>query len=280
MLKILILLMLACIPNLWAASVWFQNEVQSDNPLLYYKFNEASGNTAINYGTLGSTHNATYYGNITRSNATTSGDTGVGFTGVNDYIESNAAAPVSLTGNPNFTIETMVFIATNAASYQYAPFMHWGAAATSKSVFFSSRHNEANRIYTGFYNGGQMSGTIVMGTWHHIVMVRQGGGNSDTGTSLYIDGVKVSTTTDTLLVAGITPSVTSTTFRINRATDATRYFTNMTMDEIAVYDRTLTQTEVENHYNSLFAPVPEPMNILFCLIGIGLFFRIRNRFAR
>ena len=89
MLKILIVLAFACIPNLWAASVWFQNEVQNANPLLYYKFNEVTGSTAINYGSLGSTHNATYYGNITRSNTTTNGDTGVGFTGVNDYIETS-----------------------------------------------------------------------------------------------------------------------------------------------------------------------------------------------
>ncbi|NUM37091.1 MAG: LamG domain-containing protein [Candidatus Brocadiae bacterium] len=278
MLKILIVLLaLVYIPSLWAASVLFQSEVQNANPLLYYKFNESSGSTAVNYGSLGSSYNATYYGNITRSNATIYGDTGVGFTGVNDYIESNTAAPVSLTGNPNFTIETMVFMASNATSYQYAPFMHWGGAATAQSVYFSPRYNEANRIYAGFYNGGQMmSGTLGLGTWHHIVMVRQGGGNSDTGTSLYIDGVKVSTITDTVLYTGIIPAITSTTFRINRATDATRYFTNVVMDEIAVYNRTLSQTEVVNHYNSLFTPVPEPGNIILLLISIVFFLKARK----
>ena len=68
---------------------------------------------------------------------TSGGDAGVTFTGVADFIESLSAAPSFLTGNPTFSIETVVRIPSDAASVLYPPFLHWGAAGTMNSVYFS-----------------------------------------------------------------------------------------------------------------------------------------------
>ena len=201
---------------------------------------------------------------------TIGGDTGVAFNGINDFVDSGGGAPLSLTGNPSFTIETLVFIPTGASALNYPTFLHWGAPGTANSVFFGLRRFENNKIYAGFYNGGQMmSGTIALDEWHHIVMVRNGGGNSATGTTLYVDGASVALTPDTLLPSPIlTPTLTSTTFRINRATDDSRVFTG-SMDELALYDRVLSESEVEAHFNALTIPEPSTV-ILLCLAILGM----------
>ena len=83
-------------------------------------------------------------------------------------------------------------------------------------------------------------------------MVREGGGDAATGTTLYIDGEPVDLEPGHRAVLQFrdTPTVTSTTFRINRATDLTRFFTG-TMDELVLYDRALTAEEVCDHFSAL-----------------------------
>jgi hypothetical protein len=89
-------------PDALAAPAAFQTAVQNSNPVLYYKFNETSGTTAVNYGSLGSTHDGTYNGSITLGVATQSGDTGITFNGSSDFVESAGVAPSSLTAIPHF----------------------------------------------------------------------------------------------------------------------------------------------------------------------------------
>jgi hypothetical protein len=67
-----------------------------------------------------------------------------------------------------------------------------------------------------------------------------------TGTILYIDGVAVPLEPDTDLLGPSVPDVTSTPFLINRGHDFTRYFQG-TLDELALYDRNLSETEVREH---------------------------------
>jgi hypothetical protein len=254
------------------ASGAFQAQVLADAPLLYYQLNESSG-PAINYGSLGSSFDGAYNGTIARGVGTLGGDAGVGFDGSDDFIESATAAPVGLTGNPTFTAETVVFVPLTGGAALWAPFLHWGAPSTSLSVYFSFSNNDADEVYAGFYNGGlQTPGgaqtVLPLGTWHHVVWVRQGGGTDQVGTSVFVDGVDVSS----LLVAdpalccnGSTPAVTSTTFRINRATDFARFFIGR-MDELALYDRALTAQEVQDHYAALAASqVP-----VLGLVGLGV----------
>ena len=234
-----------------AAPPEFHDAVAKSEPILHYQLNETEGD-AVNYGSLGPDFNATYHGAPMRGAATSSGDAGVRCTSVTDFIESMMPAPTQLTGNPTFTVETVVFVPGNAASQNYPPFLHWGAAGTMNSVYFSLHHHSNNRAFAGFYNGGlRASNTFTNDQWLHIVMVREGGGNAAEGTTLYIDGIPVPLEADTFLCCNFaTPTVTSTTFRINRATDSNRFFQG-TMDEIVLYDRALTQDEVCAHYAAL-----------------------------
>jgi hypothetical protein len=268
-----------------AASPTYQAIVQGDGPVLYYQLNEITGTTVINHGSLGASHNGTYQGAPTRGVPTFSGDSGVKFNGLSDYIQSLGVAPASLTGNPSFTVEAVVHLPSTAISILYAPFLNWGDTTSlpdgdigrsGRSAWFGFQgqggpfpNGFRNKVFAGFYNGGVVTDPIAFDTWHHVVWVRNsaGGTNSSAiGNTLYVDGVQVSAVVDTQLLAAVTPAVDATVFRINRGPDFVsspgRYFTG-SLDEVALYDRQLTATEVFEHASALFCGGSDPTRAFF-----------------
>lgn len=233
-----------------AAPPAFHQAVVDSGAALHYRFDEASG-PAINYGSLGNAYNANYLGTIRRLVPTCIGDFCVEFSGADDSLESLTAAPAAFLGNPDFSAETVVFIPTTAVASLWPPFLHWGQGLTGHEVYFSLQNNRPHIVYAGFYNAGlRTAGPIALGRWHHIVWVRQGGGNAITGSTLYIDGQSVALEVDTDLCCNATvPDVVSTTFRVNRARDFTRFFTGR-MDELALYPRVLSASEVLAHFTA------------------------------
>lgn len=237
-----------------AAPVDYHNAISADAPSLHYRLNEASGD-AVNYGSLGSAYDGIYNGTPARSTPTAAGDTGVSFAAAADYIASISAAPASLTGNPDFSIETIVRIGAGDFAQHYAPFLGWGAPGTGNSVYFSNRWNDENRIYAGFYNAGRtMTQTVCFDNWYHIAWTRDSNGgshDSETGTRLFVNGQEMTTVRDPFLSPGFdaTLTVTSTPFLINRHTDFTRYH-SFDVDEVVLFDRTLSEAEVLAHWHA------------------------------
>jgi T5SS/PEP-CTERM-associated repeat protein len=240
----------------------FHNQVAAGNPLLWYKLSEPSGN-AVNFGSLGALYDSVYFGTANRSAPTIGGDTGVGFNSTDDYLESLGASP--LVGNPTFSIETLVFLPVGGTAALWGPFLHWGDGGggdgavqrVGREVYFSVQNNNLNRTFAGFYNAGvRTTSPEPLGEWLHIVWTRAGGNDSTNGTTLYINGASVALQQDPNLNPGFVAAagidVNSTTFRINRGRDflGTRHFAG-TMDEIALYNRVLTPTEILNHACSI-----------------------------
>ncbi len=239
-----------------AATPAFQQAINTSAPILYYQLNEAAG-PALNHGSLGAAFNATYLGAIQRNVPTAAGDSGAIFDNVNDYLESLAASPASLNGNPTFSTETLVAIRCTGTYSFYPPFIHWGVGGTGKEVYFSLHNNDATSIYAGFFDGGAFTavGSTPVNQWMHVVWVRQGGGNASTGSTVYVNGQSLALLPDSFLCCSTQiPAVTSSPFRVNRASDSTR-FTTMEMDELALYDRALSPSEVAAHFAAL-APAP------------------------
>jgi len=240
-----------------AATPEYHAQITQSAPVLWYQFNEASG-AAINYGSLGAGFNATYFGTPTLQQATERGDGGVKFDTGDDYLESLGVSPAGFTGNPTFSAEALFFVPTNGTCNLWAPFLHWGLSdnpPTARSVYFSFSNNIPTAAFAGFYNGGWASpvGSMPLGRWHHYVWVRSGGGTALQGSTVYIDGRDVTATLvpdPGLPSNNLTPIVTATEFRVNRARDfdGARYFTG-TLDEVALYDRTLTADEVLAHFH-------------------------------
>lgn len=230
-----------------AAPPEFAASVSTSQPLLWYRLNEASGNF-VNSGSLGAGFNAFSVGTITRSAPTAIGDTGVGFK-QGGYIESLGVSP--LTGNSTFSIEAVVKLSGNGQASFWGPFLHWGdggANRTGKEVYFGIQGNDNARIFAGFYNGGiRTPYQLDPDTWMHIVWTRQGGGDSENTSKLYINGCLIATERDTVLqfIPAAAINVIASSFRINEARDflGSRYFTG-TLDEVALYDRILTADEI------------------------------------
>jgi hypothetical protein len=243
-----------CAGTAGAATPRFQNAVAASNPLLYYPLNEASGNAA-NHGSLGASYDAAYNGTPNRAVATQSGDTGVGFDSSDDSLTSLATAPASLTGNPTFSVEALVFIPATGTATLWPPILHWGAgtgsgtAIAGKEVYFSFSQNDPTRIFAGFYNGGVRTvSPLALGVWHHVVWTRVAGGTDQTGSIVYVDGATVATEPDPgLCCNGSTPNVTLSPFHINRGSDFVRFFVG-SLDEVALYDHVLTASDVTQHY--------------------------------
>lgn len=248
-----------------AAPPTFHAAVAASSPQLWYKFDEPAGSTTvINYGSFGAAYNATVFNGVTLGAPTCEGDTGGTFNRLQQqYVESLTAAPASLTGNPSFTCEAVVRISSTTANAFYAPFLHWGAAATGRSVYFSLFRDVPDRGYVGFYNGGLRTvGTFTNNAYNHFVWVRDSAGGTNgqyVGSTLYINGQVVALEPDTTLPGAPTINVSSTTFRVQRATDLNRYFSG-TVDEIVLYNRALTAEEVATHFTNFERPCPADLD--------------------
>lgn len=247
-----------------AASSAFQNDIAALNPLIWYKLGEPAGaSLTINSGSLGSSLNGTVFNSPAFGAAGDGGDTGVAFTngsGQQQYIQTANNVPASLQGNPTFTMEALVYLPSKGqpSTPFYAPFLWWGANGTGNSVYFSLSNQNASKVFVGFYNSGLvMTSTINLDAWNLITWVRDsnnGTNNSLTGSTLYINGVQVGTTSDTSLSgsAGIAPSIKAGPLTIERAGDFSRYFTG-TVDEAVVFGTALSASVIAQHYADVIA---------------------------
>lgn len=236
-----------CAGGVCAAPAAYHNAVSADAPSLWHQFNETSGTTVINHGSLGAAFNGTYFNGVTLGATTIGGDAGAGFNlAQQQYVESLAAAPAQFTGNPSFSVETLVLV--SASTGLYPPFLHWGTGFTGREVYFSLWNNSPARFYAGFYNGGvRTATTATTNRFFHYVWVRNAAGGASgqhAGHTLYVNGRCVSFEPDTALVGAPVINVASATFRVQKARDFTRFFTG-TMDEVALYTTLLTREDVQ-----------------------------------
>lgn len=247
--------LVACSSAAMAAPPAFHAAVEGDGPSLWYRFDEESGSTAFNHGSLGQDFNATYFSGPSLGAATLQGDTGGCYNAsTQPYLESDEVAPGQFLVNPTFSCEAVVALTASQPSNFYAPFLHWGGAATGKSVYFSLFRSSPDKMYVGFYNGGmRMVGTFQPLEWNHFVWTRDSAGgmaDAQSGNTLYVNGQPVALENDDSLPGVGIPGVTATTFRVQRATDSTRYFSGV-VDEVVLYDHVLTAEEAKAHFGAL-----------------------------
>ncbi|MBX3388742.1 MAG: hypothetical protein KF691_04745 [Phycisphaeraceae bacterium] len=240
-----------------AAPDGFASQVQASAPSLWYRFNESpSSTTIVNHGSLGAPYNATPFSGVLLNQPTASGDSGVGFNAATQpYIESNSTVPAALLGNPTFSVEAIVRMDGLASTW--APMLFWGGNTTGTSAWFSLRNNDWDILYAGFYNTGLRTvQRIQKNTWYHLVWTRNSAGginDSMTGTAYYINGNPVAMTQDELLLGPLVPAITSSKFRIQKAGNFTRFFSG-TLDELALYQRVLSPSEVLSHASAVGCP--------------------------
>ncbi|HEY6503024.1 MAG TPA: Ig-like domain-containing protein [Chitinophagaceae bacterium] len=219
--------------------------VNNTNLVAAYGFNENTGTTATDNS--GNNNNGTLTNGPAWSASGRYGSA-ILFDGTNDYININDANSLDLTNgmtleawvNPsNLTgFKTVICKDRTTSNYTYTL-----AANNNTTNVNNQRPNSRIRIGS---NNRTVTGTtkLTLNTWTHIASTYDG-----TTMRLYINGVQVSTFATT---GNIT--VTTDPLRIGGTTALTaQYFAGL-IDEVRIYNRALTQAEIQTDMNTPIAP--------------------------
>ncbi len=216
-------------------------EVLSDNPVAFYRLNEAPGATMALDSSPNGNH-ATFAGSPTLSlgadGLTEEADTAADFNG------SSAAKSRILTPslfNPaltSFTIEAL--FKTDATSQQAVVQQDGGSGRT---LFFLSSTGGEIRSFLG---GGTRSSSVaaVVGQVHHGALVFDDLTNTWTW---YIDGIATNSGT-------VTPESTNGGFFIGIHKNLSSNYFNGTIDEVAFYTHALSAERIAEHVASMTTP--------------------------
>lgn len=206
----------------------------SDNLTSYWKFDEASGNASdstANAYTLTNQNSTAYTTGKLNNGISLVAASSKYFSRTNQY---NAAA-----GSVSFWVK----LTTNASvKGSENSFVCWDNNSGSQGVYITQAQ-ASNKITYGFGAGGvQLTGTtaLVISTWYHIVAVWDA-----TSTILYVNGVADVTG------AAVTYANGNTTIYVGTdSSGGQTRFCNGVIDELGIWSRKLTSTEVTSLYNS------------------------------
>jgi len=109
--------------------------------------------------------------------------------------------------------------------------------------FYILMLGNSNKLECRFRNGAgakfDLAPTITTDTWHHFVLVYDGGATL----TLYVDGAVAASTPASGTITNATPSL-----RVGK--DVNNNGLATTVDEVAVYNVALTATQITDHYNA------------------------------
>ncbi|SDS35143.1 Concanavalin A-like lectin/glucanases superfamily protein [Friedmanniella luteola] len=215
----------------------------ANTPGIYYKLDD-TGTTAADSGA--SARTGTYQGAVTKGVAgACTRDTGTAITldGTTGYVNYATA----LTTNTSYTSEAWIRTTTARGGL----ITGFGAAATGASsttdrVLYLTN---TGRVAFGVNNAAKATLTTPNpyndGAWHHIMATA-----GPTGLTLYVDGTAV-TTSATVIAASYSGNFRVGYDNLTGWTNApTSSFLAASVDDVAVYGRTLTATDALNHYTS------------------------------
>ncbi len=208
----------------------------------YWSFNEGTSTIATDFSGRGNTGTLnSFSAPATASSGWGSGRMGPGlnFDGTSDYV--------SIDGVANDVVETSfafsVWIkSTWTAGFDTVLAINTAALGNQTQLFIDN--TLTIRVYDGTQDATELSssGSVVDGKWHHIVYSRSGA----TGT-LYVDGVSQGTHTSSDTFSG------TDLWSLGQEFDAGPVASDLYaggMDEVRIYNRPLSGTEVLNLYNS------------------------------
>lgn len=222
----------------------------------YWKLDENTGTSTADASTSGST------GTLTNGPTWTTGRIGSGVTldGTNDYIETaNVADNLS-----SFSVSAWFKIPTNCTT-THCPLVSKVANLAGGDVGWALVANGASKGQLFFlthgptindYNGRYTSATFSDGNWHHALVTH------DNGTIvMYVDGML---RTDMIDTAAGTPGSFSNSNNVRIGTDYDGNYYQGSVDEVRIYDRTLSAEEAAKLYKTTIPNDPDT--------GLGVYY--------
>ena len=222
--------------------------VLGDDPVSYWRLGEASGTSALDQRAI---NPGVYFNGPTQGAASLlASDTanpGVGFDGVDDFISTSNS--VSLGLSSPLTLEAWI---KPTSLPPVGSFASIASKAESYSLQFNGPQLELTIIQFGVRQRLLApAGAIVPGQTYHVVATYDG-----TTRRLYINGAEIA---NAPLTGGAT--ATSDGLFIGSWDGATEFF-NGTIDDVAVYGKTLTAARVAAHYTEGSGTTPPPPPVL------------------
>jgi hypothetical protein len=195
----------------------------------YWKFDENSGLYVLDYSgndNIGTLMNSPTW--VTGKNYQT--PYALSYDGVNQHVTGSFSPTATVM---NWTVSAWVYPTTSVGSIVELD------NATSNWVVYMDTILKLWNGTADVYNSGT---TIPVGSWTHIAIVYNG-----THVSGYVNGIFISSTA---VASSILETPTSSTFRIGTDRAVTTWF-NGTIDEVKIYNRSLSASEIMNesfHY--------------------------------
>ncbi|HDH31647.1 MAG TPA: hypothetical protein ENH26_02640, partial [Candidatus Wolfebacteria bacterium] len=209
------------------------NANMTGNVLLYH-MNESSGTIT---DTSGLGNNGTYNGAL--YSQTGKLNTAIGFDGVNDYTIKN---PIN--NFPTTVITVEFWMNSSDTTNSGTPISY--ASSASDNDFLIYNYNNFS-IYRGGTTTGGTSVSANDGNWHHIAVTWRG---SDGQVKIYKEGSEAysgTLATGTSITGGGSLVLAQEQDSVGGGFDPTQAF-NGTIDEVAIYNRVLSPTEILDHY--------------------------------
>ena len=219
-------------------------------PVLHLSFDNVSGSTVINDGTGGSAMNGALNGTATIVSGGKFGNC-LSISGANAASSScrvaSSVVPLSIGAANNWTVAMWVQSSTAGGCYAYQGDGAWNSGNT---VFYMNAGGTTAGTKAGGVRWGQGwetgTATVNDGAWHHVVLTYNG-----TTKAAYVDGNLDALTTDQWGSTG-----TGGQFWIGGGADTGDGTANLNglVDEVYVFDRTLSLAEVQSLYNNNALP--------------------------
>jgi len=226
----------------------YQYQVLNDGPTFYWKldndYTDAIGNASSGVATTTGVFGAAKFGATSASITGTTGGSGVG----NGYINFPTHASLNFGSAVDFSIESWVKLSGNPSDPNY--YIIYDRRTNGSGVGLVTYIKNASGVYT--YRLTMAATTYISASfipdtnWHHICWIA----DRDTSLTLYVDNVSQ-------VVSGIPNQ--NTNDNTSQFTFGGRSYTqpslvlNGLLDEVAVYRKLLTSTQVSNHYNAASA---------------------------
>jgi len=218
-----------------------------ENLVLFLPMDDASGSTAYDYS--GNRNNGTLTNMNTTGNTTSGWQTSckygscLRFDGVNDYVTFGSPSILNF-GTRDFSLSAW-FNITSLPSAWKTIISKGDSGAYGYGIEISSSNGYTCSIQAAAGSNTHLSsGTPTLNVWHNIVCVY----DRDTNMYLYVDGVlRVNNTAWMLNNSG---SVSTSSVLTIGSHDTTVWYFNGTIDEVMIFNRSLTQGEITALYET------------------------------